>query len=287
MAVGLRFTRGTQKPPMGAMLNPEHPFCERLSFAIPFNEVGCIGANNAGDTFRSSILTVGAPSNTIINWGKPLTASIPLWKSNRDGPCLSIEDVNGMGKFPGNLGFPMTSQITMAFVRRKRSASLFGSQFLTTNEWPGVQTIELFYPFIDGNVYWRYGASELSFSAAGALSNTNMQRGIVTAGPKGMNVWLNGVKIGSSATIATRTFSPNAGAPVWLGNNASENNGGDFQELNWFQASSLQWSDEMCRWWSAEPYAHLYVPQAARRYYFLDAAANQAGLLPSYTFLID
>jgi hypothetical protein len=43
MSIGLRIPRGSMKPPMGAQVNPEHPFAKELACLLPINEIGCFG----------------------------------------------------------------------------------------------------------------------------------------------------------------------------------------------------------------------------------------------------
>jgi hypothetical protein len=270
MPVGLRIPRGTMKPPMGAMVNPHHPFSYRLSFVLPLNEVGCIAANNAGDFFQTALLNVAAPQSNRIDWGQGAAVNAPTWASNREGRCLSMSHSQAFGKFPTSSGFYMLDHITVAFVRRKLDTTLRTGAFYTNDSFGTGFANELFYPFNDGNIYGRFGSTQLIVAAGGALTNTNIQRGIFTAGPQGASVWLDGVKLGGDATVRTRT---SGGVAVILGNNAA---GGvaDFQEINWFQVSDTQWSDEICRWWSAEPYAHLYAPQVQRRYFLIGDTAG-------------
>ncbi len=84
-----------------------------------------------------------------------------------------------------------------------------------------------------------------------------------------MAIWQNGSKRASHSTAQTRT---NNGTDSFYINTSGEVSvAGDVCEVNFVQINNVQWSDDLCQWWSAEPYAGLYVP-TVRRYAFLMAA---------------
>src|SRR5205823_996072 len=100
---------------------------------------------------------------------------------------------------------------------------------------------------------------------------------VLTAGGRGSAIWQNGVKVASQSTAVTRApASANFG--VNTGNGTDH---GDYQELNYLAVYNVQWDDDLCHWWSGDPYAHLYHAAAQRRYFLLGDLAGAASGQPA------
>ena len=176
----------------------------------------------------------------------------PVWVSNRDGAALQFGTASALTFFPdtGDQVWLPTTAVTVAFIRRRTSASL--GSFVVTQTRGG--KLDIYAPFSDGTVYWDFGgqSSPNRLSVSG-LSFTNAlitpERWIFSAGPQGSAIWRDGVKLASQATAITRA-SDSAETLIL--------NSTDYNEFNFVQMHTVQWSDDLCRWWSAEPYAHLY-----------------------------
>lgn len=273
MPVGLRFPRGTMKPPPGALVNPDHPFARGMSFCIPLNDGGIYPlVETPGPTpFPGSILTQGAPVGTTLTWGRDAVFEATFWDSNRDGRCITTPTGGrGVGRVTGPVAalpgspFYMTDRCTVAFIRRKLDTTPRGTPVFNYDAGAG-SYIVIYAPSNDSTVYWYFGTTALTVSITGTIT-TDVEKWIFTEGPSGPTIWRNGVKLAFSATPRTRTN--NFGVSGYIGNNAGMGIG-DIQQFNFVQLNDTQWSDEECRWWSAEPYAHLYAPETIRRYFFL------------------
>src|SRR5206468_1455676 len=103
-------------------------------------------------------------------------------------------------------------------------------------------------------------------TASSLTYTTTVEHWVFTAGPRGSSIWQNGVKVASQATAITRNTNVNSGSVFALGRGTEVSTTEEQQEFNFFQVNDQQWSDDLCQWWSAEPYAHLYKPIAQRRY---------------------
>jgi hypothetical protein len=283
MPIGLKIPRGTMNPPKGATLNPEHPFSKNISFCLPLNEVSTIGSTDGGTgwpQFKSSLLIGGGPSNATATWGRGAASESTYWDSNRAGRCLSFPTIWGIGYLSGALAY-MTTQCTIALLRRKKDTTLRINHPITHGVADG-QYIYINCPYNDGVVTYYFGLAATPLTVSGIPLTTDVQAWVFTDGPAGPAIYLDGVKIASNSTPRTRTvnFSDN----IVIGNGPSQTES-DIQEINFFQMSDTQWSDDMVRWWSAEPYAHLYSPVAQRQYFFLGEIAPGASPR-SYGFFV-
>lgn len=260
------FARGTMKPPLGAQVNPAHPFSYRLLLAVPFTE-GC-GAPSilSGPLSLDDEQPTGALAAN--------TSPAPDWASNLEGPCgrFSTWNTRSWGvyrPFGANLGAWLpTEAVTVCLIRRKLNTTLHDGLAFAESNGATAAALRVFLPYSDGVVYWDFGgnSSPNRFTVSGLSFGTGMERWILTAGPRGHTIWRNGVKVGSQSTPVSRSASAADGK-------LDLNAGGDEQEFSLFQMSAHQWSDDLCRWWSAEPYAHLYTAQS-RTYQFLGMGAG-------------
>jgi hypothetical protein len=256
------FARGTMKPPLGALVNPEHPLGRDFRFGVLLNEGFGIPTTQYANlgTSAATVLVVGTPG----------------WNSNARGIAYQCPSVNDYLRF--GVDVMPTSAVTVCVVRRKldttlRASGLFGQLAATTTAKRCGASV----PKADGTVNWYFGGSTAPnlVTASGLSFTTDVEDWVFTAGPQGSSIWQNGVKVASQATAITRTAG---------GNNTCLNRGiesgsstGDIQEINFFQVVGQQWSDDLCRWWSAEPYVQLYPHPTRRRYFLLGDRVLIAG----------
>jgi len=249
------FFKGTQKPPLGARVNLEHPLATGFVFAVLLNEGSgrpmWIRTKMMPPTFQ-----VGITGTT-------------AWNGNTSGVSYQFLTTGSYIQFgthiPFGSSFLPTAAITVCVIRRKldttlRTAGLFGQlSGITTPQHCGAAV-----PNAAGTVWWNFGGNSgaNSLTVTGLTFTTNVESYIFTAGPAGSAIWQNGIKVASQSTPITRTSST---SPVTLNRGIeSASSSSDIQEVNFFQVSDQQWSDELCRWWSAEPYAYLY--QSSKSY---------------------
>ncbi len=257
-------SRGTMKPPLGAQVNPDHPFSVGFHWGLLFNEGMSTPKAMPGSIVMTTVVT-GAP----------------VWAGNLQGRAYQFPTLNDyIGFTPitsiaGVDAIATTTAVTILVVRKKldttaRSSSLFGFNAGST-----AVNVNAHVPYNDGVTYWDFGGTSAPnrLSVAGlSFSATTPERWVFPAGPQGSSIWQNGIKVASQSTAVTRT-NGNFGFEL---NHAQ--GGADLVEFNFFQVINQQWSDDLCRWWSAEPYAHLYT-ETARTYAFLAGG----GLNPATT----
>lgn len=278
----LRIRHGSVKPPRGAQVDRDHPFAQA--------EVLSLFALDGHGIFSSSgpqypVQTVHFAS--VIPNALAITGT-PTWDSNSDGVALQFTATTTRIDC-GAIVLP-TAHGTFLFIGRKtdstlRQATPFSVALGTTNQ--DTDFISALLPHTDGKIYWDYGYNP-NFLAPNRLSvtpptiGTLVHRWIFTAGPLGSAIWQDGVKIASQSTAITRTNATTA-KTFNVGDGTQTSTNCDNFQLNFLSVVDAQWSDDMCRWWSAEPYAHLYGPETQRRYYFLGGAAAGSGFQSAWT----
>jgi len=260
----LRFPRGTQKPPLGALIDPNHPLSRGHMFSLLFNE---------GFDHPQPVVSGLAPFG--MTDGGPSTA----WVSNQIGYGLNFTAVSDYVQIGTGSAWLPTSAITVLCIRRKNDATLRASRLFETGT-SGSGLIGAHCPYSDGVVYWDFG----TFSAPNRLSVSGLsfstvvpERWIFTAGPAGSNIWQNGVKVASQSTAITRAASS---TNLYVGNGISLT-AADFQQINFFAMHSAQWTDDLCRWWSSEPFAHFYPQPSLRREWLFQGGDASTGALAS------
>jgi len=268
----LRIPRGTVKPPLGARVNPDHPFARGHLLSLLCNEgmAPYVNYTNGPNACFGSAPRRAVFGQTYLGSGTPVAG----WRSNREGLAYRFEDIFAE-VFCGADFVPATA-VTILVIRRKtdttnRASSLFG----VGTSGAGTLT-QAHVPYSDGTVYWDFG----TFTGANRLTATGLsfsttipERWIFTAGPRGSSIWQNGRKVASQTTALTRTV---ATVDFHINQHPAGSITGDLQDLNFFSAIGEQWSDDLCRWWSAEPYAHLYTPLLPTARVFLSEGAAGA-----------
>jgi len=236
---------GTMKPPLGAQIDPAHPFAAGLLVALGFQDFNPTAS--AGNPALTALLPGGSIANQTVTLSGGALTGMAL-TSNREGTSLTTTTSSGTIAVGSTGTWLPTTACTIAIIRRMNTATPGSNRFVHV----GTQLIACYMPYSDGTVYWDYAGTSAPnrLTKAGlTISTTIPDHWVFTAGSQGSAIWQNGVKVASQATAISRA----AAGDVLTLNYDAEN-----ADVNFFQISNVQWSDDLCRWWSAEPYAHLY-----------------------------
>lgn len=231
---------GQVKATRGTQIDPRHPFAQGLLYACLFEGYGASTGITPGIIARGI-----APPVTATLGVNPIT-----WSANAEGDCAVLAATTAFKIPAGSSSLPLTG-ITILAIRRYQSTPLDanGNTHITGSG------IQVFCPYSDGVTYWDFGgASAPNRLTVSGLSfgGTRPDRWVFTAGAAGSSIWQNGIKVATQATALTRS---SGSADIILGGPT----GGDSPiEWNFFQILDYQWTDDLCRQWSAQPYAHLY-----------------------------
>lgn len=288
----------TTKPPPWAQVDLTHPLGAHCQLACLFNDGSGTphipDANFANDFDDAPSVqyyqTLG--NRTPLLFG-PTTP--PVWTYNSHGKALYCgATFSGVDlgfiyqKESYDLDYPegvrdavISRGQTCLIIRRKvdttaRASTLFGTE--DDGSFPAGHRCGAHVPYSDGTVYWDYGGNggNNRLTVSGLTFTTLVEKWAFLAGPQGSSIWRDGIKLASQATALTRIVNTstgnNGGWVINGGNGLAVNGGGDLQEYNFVMHLATQWSDDMVRWWSAEPYAAFYLPFAQRNYYFVGVA---------------
>lgn len=250
---------GIIKPPRGVIVNHAHPFARNLAMGVLFQ-----GRENFQPFY-------GTVARRTVSAAASYTVS-----STVEGPSalLTTSDTILLGSDP----IP-TGQVTILFIRMKTSSGVHtnGLGFTLVNSVSANYRCLTHLPFSDGTCYWDFGGSSAGttrISVAGlSFSTTQPERWVFTAGPRGMAMWRNGVKLASQGTANTgRVKEP------LLGDFGINSGGGNGQatHVNFFQIVNVQWDDSLIRAWSANPYEHL-IDASSHPWSFVSATGGALG----------
>jgi len=99
-----------------------------------------------------------------------------------------------------------TVNVTFLILYRANNTSYPNTQYLKFSGNGTTDLVELYLPYLDGTCYWDFGGgSGINRVTAAGLTYTNWAVYVVTAGHLGMQIYQNGIQVGSSATAVTRT----------------------------------------------------------------------------------
>lgn len=236
---------GSHKPGLGVQLNPEHPFAFNVRFLSLFNEP----VRKAGDTYSSLAI-----NNRLIY----TQIGTPVKTSNRGGVAVSLTDADAY-QIGINQAWMPTTAGTFAVIRRKRDTTNRASTLISEV----FDSLSLYGPWSSGQIIWRVSGVDATTDVL-TWSTSAPDAIVCTFGPSGSRVWVNGIKRASQSTPLVHV-NDLSGHPLFV--NAGARNG-DLIDVNFVQVSAMQWSDNLCQWWSAEPYAHLYEETWTRTYFF-------------------
>jgi len=269
--------RGIQKPFLGAQIDPEHPFSKSLVTAVLWNE-GCGTPNVLRGP--GGIGTRPQP-NQLVQTSGP---GVPTWVSTPDGWAqrMGTTDYFELRSSGDNSGLWVpTDEITICIIRRKYDATLRNVPLCgLPSVWDSAECT-IWYPSSSPVAFWGFGGhSAPNELVSGTLvtPSTVAERLVFHAGPRGSAIWQNGIKVASQSTaIGPRTTNTAA----------FQVNSGDTNDWIYLAIHSKQWSDDLCRWWSAEPYAHFasgcLQPTGANRKTARGRAAIQAAIAATVT----
>lgn len=190
----------TRKPNSGTRLNFLHPYCP--DHCWPLLSPQLVSASVVGGPPGLHKLgQLVTPSNV------PVHTYVPGRKyglSLRHSATTDITNLVEAADFPRVI--PASGGHTFMFAYRKTDATLrastaFGSQVNSGTSW-----YEALLPYSDANIYWRYGGttegtSQLTVASGGLTFGDDIWT--FTTGPRGMEIWQNGILRGSNSGNAT------------------------------------------------------------------------------------
>ena len=255
------FLRGMPKPPLGAQVDREHPMALNWNFTLPLNDIN----NQLADAQGPSLLF--GNWNTVGLTVPDHQGTASTWVSSTEGPGLRFVTGNNRIAVGGVQALPV-DRATYCLIHRKTDTTNRASSAMGV--WTGTETQRgaMHLPWSDGVVYWDWGGftsgtsrvavSGLSFAVAPAAPD----RYVFRAGPRGMAVFQNGKKVGSHTTAA----ASRTGSGFQFTISAGSSDTSDECDFFFVHVVAEEWSDDLCLWWSAEPYAMFYQP--VQRLYF-------------------
>lgn len=260
----MRIPRGSVKPPFGALVNRAHPFARGHLLSLLFN--GAMEFHQGSFPVVTEMVTFGSVARRACT-----TSGVPLAASTSDGwGWQGDSTIGASGAIILGPDFIPSTGVTFCVIGQKKTSSL-PTQVLLGNGTGDARNIGSSIPWADGTVYWDFGGNGgiNRLAVSGLTFNANRaDRWVLTAGPRGMQMWQNGVRVGNQTSAVTRTVDTSVNFSLWptFGPAAS-------YPLIYFAAYDHQWDEATCRAWSVQPYAHLY----RSRLPWVDAAATAGG----------
>lgn len=241
---------GFAKPPPGAQINWGHPLALGLSGYWLFNSpiANGLGPKNLGLVGR----TGGIQDVSALGQCRAHTATSD--RTTLAATSLELLPLQG-------------GTIALEYEKRDstlRDSAAFGVSTATNNQRCGAHV-----PFTDGTVYFDWGGiseNNTRESVAG-LTTSGRHIWVFTSGPRGMEIWQDGILRTSNAANPTRV---NAASAFQLGIHFSA--ASDFANYGWFYTNRRQLTSMECQRLSFEPYSFL-LRQSPRVSYFPPAAA--------------
>lgn len=162
----------------------------------------------------------------------------------------------------------ITTQVSIVIGYEKADATARNSQAFGFNGAASRMLVHL--PWSDGNLYWDFATGRVTLAAA-AVAGYHVWG--FTAGPRGMDVWRDGVKT-NTAQFPTRSIS-NVGFHLGTGGVTSDEAWMYFCFLHRYQLP-----DTVMQQLTTDPYRHLVLPNIAGTYAGLPVTAAPAGAFP-------
>lgn len=216
---------GERLKPIEAWLNRVHPRARGLLLALPFLDRSTTAWDHARQKECAS------------------SGSVSIDRTER-GPCVSITAVgtgNRITLLTGSESALLpTTEVTVVIGYRKRdttlrNASAFGMVSSALNDRLGAAI-----PFGDGNVYWDFGGATDGTTrvvASGLTFGDDLW--MLTAGPRGMEIWQNGRRAASNAATPTRV---SVASDFALGGGVNNNGNCDLSDFWLFELYDRQMS---------------------------------------------
>lgn len=244
---------GTTKPPAGLPLDWQQPLSRGLLLYATANEGG-----------GPRIANLARP-------GHSGTLSGTTWGMTRSGPAVAHTATSDAVSF-GTDDWTPTGDCTVVLGLRKRDATNRASGAFGASPCPSTASrIGAHLPYSDGTVYFDYGGSSegtTRLSVGGLTFGHDLW--CFTVGPRGMEIWQNGVRRAANAATPTRV---RAGNPWYLNNH--DNAGGDLAD-DWLVAMyDRQLTESECATYPARPYSPVWCP---RRFWMVAPPAGGATL---------
>lgn len=227
--------RGYSKPPAGSRLDYGHPLCP---------DVFC------------ALLNEGAGSVTmdLVN-GRRGVISGGIWGSGNDGVILSHTNTTDKVDWGTDIFLPrQQTTVVLQFKKRdttNRVSGLWGSSNAGTPRFGAHM------PFSDGNIYWDAGNASSGRLTLGSQSFQKNSIWVLTSGPRGRDIWQDGVMKGSATGETLSSFTV-GGGNYTLGN--YDGQASDLVDYSFNYIFRRQLSASEIAMISADPYAGIMAP---------------------------
>lgn len=246
--------RGAYKPPLGAKINLNHPFSKGLIISALLNEYGSMSRDSVVGHRIASLNLFTANGSTYRLGADGGAVNAPIWGSNVGGPCIIFNDQFNAINLGSAKGFG-ASAVTLCFIRRRTTLAVANRNLFNLGTAGTNSLISIACPYGDGKVYFAYRDYTQEYVISGLTFGVDLEKWVFVADQTRQTVWRNGIKVGEN--VAVLTIKAASTTDIFLGCTLALTTA-DLEEINFFQAVNIAWSDDMCKWWSQEPYAHFY-----------------------------
>jgi len=184
---------GTTKPPVGVLVDPSHP----LAAGLRQLWLCQAGAGRVQNTVRPGAVGAFNSANT-------------AWALSPHGVCVALTTSTGYVQFPTDtaLGLPTGPATVLLGYRKRDGTARATAAFGVAHDANDDNYMGCHLPYSDGTVYWDYGGSPGKTAGSTRLSVGSLTFGddfwAFTTGPRGMEIWQNGVRRASNAGTPTR-----------------------------------------------------------------------------------
>lgn len=254
MAVLIHPGHWNPKPPLGQQLNSGHQLAQQLIIANFFNESGGSAVSLAPRQLRATLSSSG-------------------WKHTRRGPAVFHDATGDKTDFGSLSGILPTSNCTIILGYRKTDATLRASGAFGLTGIVVGEKCHAYLPYSDGTVYWDFGGD---VAGTTRLSIGSLSFGddiwAFTTGPRGMEIWQNGIRRANNAANPSRT---NSTASFQLGQGGFVTTS-DFFECWLFLVYGRQLDATEIIEVHSNPYSMVLPPQPLRRYFVAPSGGPQS-----------
>ena len=158
-----------------------------------------------------------------------------------------------------------TQEITICLGYEKRDATLRGAGAFGVGNNTNAERCQALIPFTDGTVYWDFGGvtEDATRESVAGLTTSGYHSWGFTSGPRGMEIWQDGLIRSSNSANPTRSSSAVA---YQLGHAVSVNS--DLANYYWVFMHRTQLPFELLRRVLLDPYNTILAPPVPRRRVF-------------------
>lgn len=199
-----------------------HPLSRDLRVLYPFNE-GAGGALSATGFARSPAGIASSGGSLVTRFWVPGSGKRGQFAARH----TATDDREQLGKFAEII--PL-SNVTIAYGYRKTDGINRGS-YGFAGENGGGASCYVHLPYSDGTVYWDFGGNSegsTRLSVGGLTFGDDFW--VFTTGPRGMEIWQNGIRRASNSANPTRS----AGTGVFTLGEGTGLGAGDLAEISYF-----------------------------------------------------